>query len=107
MSTASAGYHESRLRAPQPVGRMFSRDLFVLAAGGYATAAWTSPRRFPARAGKRLCQALRSGWISFSISSSDMAPAYFWPLMKKVGVESTLNLSEARFLTHSMPSSIF
>src|ERR1700733_1018573 len=41
-------------------------------------------------------QALSKGWTSLSNSSIDISPEYFSPLMKKVGVASTLNLVEPR-----------
>ena len=39
------------------------------------------------------------GLMIFSISSIDRLPGWRWPLMKKVGVESTLNCSIPRFFT--------
>ena len=53
------------------------------------------------------CHDLISGSISFCSSSNEMAPTAIWPLMKKVGVEPTLNCLAARSRTHSMPSSTF
>src|SRR3954470_5160166 len=50
-------------------------------------------------------QLLRSGLIFFSNSSTEVSPLIFSPLMKKVGVESTLRISLAYFWSAAILSS--
>ena len=50
-------------------------------------------------------QLFRSGLIRFSNSSIEVSPLIFSPLMKKVGVESTFNTSEAYFWSAAILSS--
>src|SRR3569833_568831 len=50
-------------------------------------------------------QLLRSGLIFFSKSSTEVSPLIFSPLMKKVGVESTLRISLAYFWSAAILSS--